>query len=572
MKVGLFLFAIFFNYLANAQVEVRIEGVEAALEKALRAEISLARQKESEHLTEARIKTQFQRAYGEIERGLQAHGYYQSQVTGSLAQTETGWQATFTVDPGAPVIISELNIVVGGGGEKDEALLKAVEAFPLKQGDRLNHGSYESGKSRIMNIARERGYFDAVWITHQISISQQRQEAIVTLALETGRRYRFGEVELPATIVSEALLKALLPFNSGDPYDAIKIISYQNRLRDSNYFRDVQVRPGLDEIEAYQVPVKVSLTANARNSYRIGVGFGTDSGPRLSAAWDNHYLNRSGHKAEADLRLSPVLSSVSGSYLIPFFNGTDVQLGITSSLSREDTDTTDSNIFQTGIDRITTRGGWHETLSLNYRFEDFAVGGQSGSSHLLLPGIGYWKSVSDDPIYSRKGFRLSFDLRGAVEGLISDVTFLHGRIAGKGILPLGSRGRFISRAEIGGAWVSDFSDLPASLRFFAGGDKSIRGFDFKELGPRDETGKVIGGKYLAVGSVEYEHKIVGNWSLALFSDFGNAFNDFSEEINYSIGTGIRWLSPVGLVRLDVAAGISADDPPIGVHIVVGPDL
>jgi translocation and assembly module TamA len=320
------------------------------------------------------------------------------------------------------------------------------------------------------------------------------------------------------------------------------------------------------------VPVRVELAANPRNTWRVGVGYGTDTGPRLAADWDNRYLNARGHGAEARLRLSPVLSTLSGSYLIPFFRGKDVELGVTTLLTREDTDTSESNSVQTGVKRLTSRWGWNETLSLSYRYEDFRVGAEKDTSNLLMPGIGYWKSVSDDPVYPRKGWRLSMDLRTAVEGFVSDTTFLQGLLRAKYILPVADVGRFIARADFGGTLVSDVRELPASLRFFAGGDNSVRGFDYESLGPENADGDVTGGRYLAVGSVEYEHQVKGNWSVAVFSDVGNAFDELSDDFEYSVGTGVRWRSPVGLVRVDIAAGISDADLPIRLHFVIGPDL
>ena len=92
------------------------------------------------------------------------------------------------------------------------------------------------------------------------------------------------------------------------------------------------------------------------------------------------------------------------------------------------------------------------------------------------------------------------------------------------------------------------------------------------MGPENDLDEVIGGRYLAVGSVEYEHMFVQNWGGAIFTDFGNALNSWSDPLEYSVGIGIRWRSPVGLIRVDVASGISDEDKPIGLHIVIGPDL
>jgi translocation and assembly module TamA len=116
-------------------------------------------------------------------------------------------------------------------------------------------------------------------------------------------------------------------------------------------------------------------------------------------------------------------------------------------------------------------------------------------------------------------------------------------------------------------------ELPPSKRFYTGGDNTIRGFSFEELGPRDEAGEVIGGRYLAVGSLEIERRLGGGWSLALFVDGGNAYDpDFEAEAAYAAGLGVRWHSPVGPVRLDLARGDYLDEQAWRLHLVVGPEL
>jgi translocation and assembly module TamA len=113
-------------------------------------------------------------------------------------------------------------------------------------------------------------------------------------------------------------------------------------------------------------------------------------------------------------------------------------------------------------------------------------------------------------------------------------------------------------------------DLPASLRFFAGGDRSVRGYSYQSLGPKDSTGKVIGGKNLFVGSLEIERPVLKDWGVALFYDAGNAFNSLSEvNLFQGAGIGLRYYSPVGTLRLDLARQIGVDNPKFRIHFTVG---
>ena len=575
-KSSIYLLLLFISGLispcANAQLTVKVSGVDKKLEDELLSSITLHRQEKQEHLTTARVRSLYRRAEQEIRMTLRGHGYYEPGIESSLVDEENKWIASFVVNPGEPVIIKSVRFELTGEGKDDKALLKAVNTFPSREGAKLDHAVYENGKLTIENLTAERGYFEANWLVHVMHVDVNNQSANIELHYDTGPRYRFGEMTIPDTVVKQQIIEKMIPFKTGDPYESKLLISLSQKLKDSDYFSDVSVNPELDNLHDNQVPVNIKLTPRSRNSFRVGAGYGTDTGPRLVGAWDSRYLNKSGHRIETDLRVSTVTSSISGNYLIPYFLNRDAELAFTSSLSREDTDSRKSDEIRTGVQHLQKRWGWNETIGLTYQYEDFNIADTTESSNLLMPGLGYWKSVSDDPIYTREGYRLSGEIRGAVEGVISSVSFVQLLLRGKYITSVGEKGRLITRGMAGATAVSDFNAFPASLRFFAGGDNSIRGFDYEELGPRNDQGEVIGGRYLAVGSLEYEHRFLEKWSGAVFTDFGNAFNEFSDGIEYSVGTGVRWHSPVGLIRVDVGVGISDADLPIRLHIVVGPDL
>ena len=120
--------------------------------------------------------------------------------------------------------------------------------------------------------------------------------------------------------------------------------------------------------------------------------------------------------------------------------------------------------------------------------------------------------------------------------------------------------------------IGNLSRLPKQLRFFAGGDNSVRGYGFESLGERNAAGAVVGGKHLLTGSIEYEHPVRDDWGLALFVDTGNAFNDWdSIDLKTGAGFGARWKSPIGPVRVDVAWPVDDFSDP-HLHLNIGPDL
>ncbi len=164
----------------------------------------------------------------------------------------------------------------------------------------------------------------------------------------------------------------------------------------------------------------------------------------------------------------------------------------------------------------------------------------------------------EDDLYPQEGYYVFADLRGAAEAVLSDTSFTRIHFKGRYLFGFGENVRIDTRLELGGAWVDDFSVYPASLRYFAGGDDSVRGYTYQALGPVDDTGVVVGGKQVLTTSVEYDHRLAESWVAAIFVDAGNAFNDSLDKIFVGAGAGLRWLAPFGSVRVDVAWPVSED--------------
>jgi translocation and assembly module TamA len=114
--------------------------------------------------------------------------------------------------------------------------------------------------------------------------------------------------------------------------------------------------------------------------------------------------------------------------------------------------------------------------------------------------------------------------------------------------------------------------LPPSQRFFAGGDRSVRGYRYERLGPTDASGAVTGGRYLVTASVELDYLFFRNYGAAVFFDAGNAANHPWPDLKRSVGIGMRWLSPVGMLRIDIAHPLDDPDTDYRLHLSIGTDL
>jgi translocation and assembly module TamA len=215
---------------------------------------------------------------------------------------------------------------------------------------------------------------------------------------------------------------------------------------------------------------------------------------------------------------------------------------------------------------------WVQELYVNSLFDRTEEsGGEPEDSVLTLLGGRLSKTKTNDEDAATTGWNINLQAQGAVGGLLSDQSI--GQLYGDGkvIFPVG-KGRLVSRVAAGHTESGDLEDLPKSLRFFAGGGNSVRGYDFEDIGVLNSSGSVIGGKHLLTGSVEYEYPIKDEWSVAGFLDAGDAFNEWDDmDMRFGIGIGARYRSPIGPVRVDVGfpEGHLGDAT---FHLSVGPDL
>ena len=555
-----------------ATVQVALEGLPPTLTESVLATLDIGAEARREQVSPARIRRAHGAAPRQIRTALEASGYYRATVEASLREGEDGWQAHYRVERGEPLRVTRLDLTVTGPGSPDPALQAALPAFPLQVGSRLRHARYEDGKRALLETLHEHGYPDAAFTTHQVQVDLDAYTAQVTLTLDSGARYRFGELSLPDTVVDESLARRYGAPQPGEPYSVARLLEYQSALGDSGYFAGVEVQAGSRDRAAHIVPVTVTLTPRPRSAYSAGVGFATDSGPRLRAGQQRRYVNRRGHTLDNALLLSPRDSELSTRYRVPLADPRTEQLSFGALARREDTVSarSDSLTLQTAVTR--RRGVGRRTVGLDYLVERFDTGGDEATSRLLIPSLGWQGTRSHNPLWPRRGWRLDLSLRGALAGLLSDLSFVQVRAGGKYVYGIGRDQRLIGRLDVGSTWVDGFGELPASLRFFAGGDQSVRGYDYEKLGPRDGGGDVVGGRHLLVASVEYEWMFAGDYGGALFLDAGNAFTGTRLNLARGAGIGFRWRSPIGAVRLDLASAISEPGAPLRLHITVGPDL
>lgn len=517
------------------------------------------------------VERRHRQAPEEIRRGLETLGYYRSEQSGSLEWEEECWHATYRVEPGDPVRIQDVDLQIEGTLAHEPRMRDTLAGLEIAPEEAFSHPGYEQAKTRLLETAQDLGYFDAEFTRNRVEVNPQTNLAEIDLTLAAGPRYRIGEIDVRQDVLKDELFRRFLRFQQGEHYDAQVLSRTYQDLIESDYFDRVLVAPDLDRREDEVVPIQVVASARTRRSLLVGAGFATDTGPRGRVDLRYRRVNDRGHRANFSSLVSAVSGDLKAEYRIPYGDPTHEWLFVTGSVNYEKTDTSESLKRGMVIGRTHRRTrAWAETNYVEYATEEFEVGEQDGTSHLLLFGTSWARTTSIDAPRPLKGYSLSLDVRGATKELLSDNDLMQMIARGRQILPLGERTRVIGRVQAGWTWQNEFADLPPSVRFFAGGDNSVRGYGFEELGP-EEDGDVVGGERLLTGSVELDVLLRPNWSAAAFVDTGSAFNA-TPDFFTGVGLGVRWYSPLGPLRIDLAHPLDDPDRNVRLHISLGPDL
>ena len=408
---------------------------------------------------------------------------------------------------------------------------------------------------------------------HRVAVVGSAKTAEIDLAWDAGERHRLGELRFSNSQFPDHFLQRYKPWLADEFYSAEKLLSLQQTLVDADYFSSVAVTPDIEQAKDGVVPVNVLVIPAKRTVYTANLYMSTDSGPGGRLGVQRRWLNRRGHKLGGEIEYSTRLQEISTKYQIPKPGPRNRNFTFGAGYRDEETDTSRSRMARLAATEVVDRWkGFTRTLGLQYLHGDFEVADEPGETSLLYAEGLLTRKTADDLYFPVSGYSLLYGLRLGSEALLSDTTFVQARAEGKWLRQIGEDGRVILRAALGAMRVDDFDALPPELRFFAGGDRSIRGFDYQEIGETNAAGGVIGGEFLVVGSAEYEHYFREKWGVAAFVDAGDAFKS-SFSANVGAGVGVRWKSPVGMVRLDVAWPVVSDfGDSWRIHLVIGPDL
>lgn len=493
------------------------------------------------------------------EQALQALGHFNATIQSRVIDQNDCREPQLDIVAGPVVHVTDVALDLRNAARDDLTQAPFLQRFlhsaVPETGSPLNQAAYTDLREGIWSRVRGQGYLDARWTTHELIVDPVHNTARFVLTLEAGRPYRIGKISVDQSILEPALAERLTGSRPGDPYSTRTLVAMNQNLVASGYFSDVRVRPEVDNRQSDTVPITIKTTAAPRSSYEARVGYGTDTGARIGAKMARRYINAAGHHWKADFSLAQRQQTLNATYTIPRLSDPlNQHYDLYATVDREKNLGITTLSSTTGLQWVRDFNRWTSALFTEYLVERSQFGSNPAiTSHYWLMGARLgWQNLND-PLFPTRGLVFSSSLSTAARPLLSSASLLRGQMMFGGLYPLG-KWILKGRVELGGLNTSNFTQLPKTLRFFAGGDQSVRGYAYQSLGPTDSTGQVIGGQYLFAGSMEVMHPIHGqNWYGAAFVDTGNAFDTLQRiHLFTGAGVGVRWRSPVGMVRVDVA--------------------
>ncbi|MCE4056237.1 autotransporter assembly complex protein TamA [Pseudomonas sp. Au-Pse12] len=555
--------------LAQSELDVRVKPANDELKANVEGYIGSVGDRDEEALL------RFSRgAEEQAKKAAQALGYYQPHIESEVRGGDKP-RLLLRIDPGEPVHLRNVTVRVEGPAASLKSF-RTPTSDQLKPGAVLNHGHYEDAKRLIQNQASRYGFFSGRFTRQQLSVDPQAGVADIELIYDSGPRYALGKVSFTGdSLFDEDLLRRMVPFKAGAPYDSELIAELNQALQSSGYFEGIRVDAAPTAAEHEVIPVAVQLETRKPRTMGLGLGYSTDVGPRVKANWTRHWVNPQGHSYGWETEVSAPRQNVGLWYDIPLDPPLTDKLRFAGGYQNEEIAGTDtlSKLLTVGPEwHSKLPSGWQRVVSLKYQREEYRLGDDSGLSNLLMPGLTYSYLRSDNRIDPHNGYRIQFDTKLAKEDLGSDTNLLYGTVLLKGLTTVWDNHRFLGRVQFGGSATNGYKSIPPSLRFFAGGDQSVRGYDYQTLSPENSEGDRIGGRYMVAGSVEYQYSIAEKWRIATFVDQGNSFNKLElPNLKTGVGVGVRWVSPVGPIRVDLAHAMN-DDGGIRLHFSMGPEL
>lgn len=584
-RLKLILFLLLNSWITSLfalTASVDVLNVSDNLRQDIQANLSIYHAIDSTDLSIERLEAYHKLAEEEILDTLAALGWNHATVKSHQAFNNDHYHAQYTITLNKPTLVRSIKLQFEGPGKNVKALTQYKPSKRIKLGSQMYHEAYEDLKQDIIATAHAEGFLRAHFSKKALQLSLKKHAAYIQLTLNTGPQYLLGPITFNKTDYKPESVQALVPFTLYEPYNTNKLNDFQQNLVNNNFFQSVTIdpQPNFQNQEDLVVPIQVSVTPKPKTKYIASIGYGTDTRCRGHLGWQRRLPNHPGHRINTDLYGAHHHIQATLKYTWPGKRPLIDLLSSQLKFKQENFDDSYSRLYELGFNSFQKRGNMTQQWQVRYLGESFQkspIAPRQRSYFLLPTGIFSWHSETEQVPFTI-GHSAHLTLRAGLGLLLSSTSLFQSELKLKQIYPLSAKSRILLHQNIGATFVSNFNELPLSLRYFAGGDNSVRGYKYKSLGPKEydltlDKSVVVGGKHLILAGLELEHMLTEQLGIATFFDLGDAKNEFNFNLAAGAGAGLRFSTPLGNLRFDLARGLHKKvNNKWRVHLTFGTDL
>ncbi len=565
------------NSTGTGAYSVRFEGaVEESLREVFRRESDTVSNQDRPPASINHLERRANRDLDRFRQILEAEGYYAATIQSNVMEDETPPAVVFTIDPGPRYAFDTIRIE----STRDVAFVwPKPDSLQVTSGEPAVSRIVVEAEGPILARARNNGYPFPKIADRTVVVDHDNRTLDVTYIVEPGPSAVFGATQIEGLdAVKEDTVRRAIEWREGQPYDARVVNETQERLYDQNLYSLVRITTADAVTDDGLIHMRIKVAESKHRTITLGAGFDTDAGPNARASWEHRNIRQLGHQLTLKALLSGDRQEFETRYLVPGWKREDQTLRWELKLGQESVDAYDSTHFTTGVTVERKLGPrWTAGAGVAFKYSMQEQKQLDETYHLLsFPVYGILDN-RDDPMNPKRGIRL--DLRAELFIEVTDpaLSFLRGTVEWRGYHALDEEGYWViaARIKLGAMLGADVDDIPPDERFYAGGGGSIRGFAYKTVSPL-KGDDPIGGASLVELSVELRRRITEQIGVAVFVDGGNAYSsafpDFAEEMRWGVGAGIRYFTPLGPLRIDVAVPVNARselDDSFGVYVSFG---
>lgn len=558
---------------------VDVRGPEAVRDY-LKLHLEIQRYRELDDLGATEISRLMVAAEANARELLGTMGYFSPTLTLELNETPESTKApreiVITVSPGESTKVSNVQISYGGPIANDataEAQRDSIRTnWALRAGQPFTQQAWDDAKTTALRSLTAKRFPTGSIEVSRAEVDADRSEARLSVTYQSGPAYKFGPLMLHGIQRYDpdgARRIARLP--SGTDYDQQKLLDAQQRLASSGYYDSVFLTLDTESGNPLAAPVIAQLREAPLQKVVMGVGFTTDNGPRLSIDHTHNQIPLLGWRSVSRLSVDNDIKSLGTEWkAIPDDRGWQWFSGAELKSEQSGSYVVDSGRLRGGR----SKSGDHIDRSyfLQYDYAQNRGINAPPSASAVTANWGWTGRYFDDNASPSRGFGLALEVAAGYTLTGEQTPFTRTYARWLGVLPLGSaddkeararRSRLQLRVEAGAVSAKDSAQIPSTLMFLTGGDTTVRGYSYKQIGTVRADGQTVAGRYLGVASVEWQRPFVYNgklteWESVVFADAG-AVADKPGELKPKVGVGVgaRWRSPVGPVQADLAYGVDS---------------